>query len=104
MSTRLSRILIALCGILGIALLSVYFGVGFGFGLAQLPPDATLAQVTHVATQYHNIWRPFQSGGKPNACWESIVLLFCTKPFPKGLGVCAVAEQKVGITLTDIRL
>ncbi len=38
MSTRLSRILIALCGILGIALLSVYFGVGFGFGLAQLPP------------------------------------------------------------------
>jgi hypothetical protein len=56
MSTRLSDILIALCGILGIVLLGVYFGVGFAFGLAQLPPDATIAQVVRVATQYHDAW------------------------------------------------
>src|SRR5258707_6973302 len=56
MSTRLSHILIALCGILGIVLLGVYFGVGFAFGLAQLPPDATIAQVVRVATQYHDAW------------------------------------------------
>jgi hypothetical protein len=56
MSARLSLILIALSGILGTALLGTYFGVGFIAGLAQLPPDATTAQVLHVATQYHNLW------------------------------------------------
>ena len=56
MSAQLSRILIALCGILGTLLLGLYFGVGFSIGLAQLPPDATMAQVVSVATQYHNLW------------------------------------------------
>lgn len=56
MSAQLSRILIALCGILGTVLLGLYFGVGFSIGLAQLPPDATIAQVVSVATQYHNVW------------------------------------------------
>ena len=56
MTVRLSRILIALCGILGTALLGTYFGVGFSMGLAQLPPDVTTAQVVSVATQYHNMW------------------------------------------------
>ncbi len=56
MSAQLSRILIALCGILGTVLLGTYFGVGFSIGLAQLPPDATMAQVVSVATQYHNLW------------------------------------------------
>jgi hypothetical protein len=56
MTMRLSRILIAICGILGTALLGTYFGVGFSIGLAQLPPDVTTAQVVSVATQYHNMW------------------------------------------------
>jgi hypothetical protein len=56
MSTRLSLILSALCGILGTVLLGLYFGVGFSIGLAQLPPDATMAQVVSVATQYKNAW------------------------------------------------
>ncbi|HEX6551271.1 MAG TPA: hypothetical protein VF026_00795 [Ktedonobacteraceae bacterium] len=56
MSARLSLILIALSGILGTALLGTYFGVGFSAGLAQLPPDATTAQVVRAATQYHNLW------------------------------------------------
>jgi hypothetical protein len=56
MSAQLSRILIALCGILGTVLLGLYFGIGFSVGLAQLPPDATMAQVVSVATQYHSLW------------------------------------------------
>lgn len=56
MSTRRSHILIALCGILGTVLLGAYFGVGFSLGLAQLPPNATLAQVLSVATQYQSMW------------------------------------------------
>ena len=56
MSAQLSRILIALCGILGTVLLGTYFGVGFSIGLAQLPPDATVAQVVSVATRYHTLW------------------------------------------------
>jgi hypothetical protein len=56
MSARLSRILIALCGILGTVLLGMYFGVGFSIGLAQIPPDAAMAQVLSVARQYHNLW------------------------------------------------
>lgn len=56
MFTRLSHILIALCGILGTVLLGAYFGVGFSLGLAQLPPNATLAQVLSVATQYQSMW------------------------------------------------
>jgi hypothetical protein len=56
MSTRLSLILIALCGILGTLLLGLYFGVGFSIGLAQLAPNATMAQVVSVATQYQNGW------------------------------------------------
>lgn len=56
MSPRLSRILIVLCGILGPILLSAYFGVGMGLGLATLPPDATLAQVVNLAIKYQNMW------------------------------------------------
>jgi hypothetical protein len=56
MSAQLSRVLIALCGILGTILLGLYFGVGFSVGLAQLSPAATLTQVVSVATQYHTLW------------------------------------------------
>lgn len=56
MSPRLSRVLAALSGMLGVILLGAYFGVGFSVGLAQFPPDATLDQVTQVATQYHALW------------------------------------------------
>src|SRR5438105_11549711 len=56
MSTRLSNILIALCGILGIVLLGAYFGVGFSVGLAQFPANASLTQVVDIATKYHNLW------------------------------------------------
>ena len=48
MSVQLSRILIALCGILGTILLGLYFGVGFSVGLAQLPLDTTAAQVVSI--------------------------------------------------------
>jgi hypothetical protein len=54
MSPRLARLAIALSGILGTVLLGVYFGVGFS--IPQVPPDATVAQVVSVATQYHNLW------------------------------------------------
>jgi hypothetical protein len=54
MSPRLSRVSIALSGILGTVLLGVYFGVGFS--IPQLPLDATTAQVVRVATQYHTLW------------------------------------------------
>jgi hypothetical protein len=56
MSTQLSRILIALCGILGTVLLSLYFGVGFSVGLAQLPSDTTAAQVVSIGKEYRNLW------------------------------------------------
>ena len=56
MSPRLSHILIALSGILGTILLGLYFGIGFSIGLAQLPPNITLAQELNVARQYHNLW------------------------------------------------
>lgn len=56
MSLRLSYILIALSGILGVILLGAYFGVGFSVGLAQLPPTATVAQVVSLGIQYHNLW------------------------------------------------
>jgi hypothetical protein len=56
MSAQLSRILIALCGILGTVLLGLYFGVGFSTGLAQLSSAATQTQVVSVATQYHTLW------------------------------------------------
>jgi len=56
MSAQLSRILIALSGILGTVLLGLYFGVGFSTGLAQLSPAATQTQVVSVATQYHTLW------------------------------------------------
>lgn len=52
MSSRWSRILTALCGILGASLLAVYF-----LAAPPLPPaDATSAQVVSVATQYHDLW------------------------------------------------
>jgi hypothetical protein len=52
MSTQQTRILAAFSGILGIILLGVYF-----LAAPPLPPaDATVAQVTSVATQYHNAW------------------------------------------------
>lgn len=56
MSAQLSRVLIALSGILGTVLLGLYFGVGFSTGLAQLSPAATQTQVVSVATQYHTLW------------------------------------------------
>jgi len=56
MSAQLSRILIALCGILGTVLLGLYFGVGFSVGLAQLPPDTTAAQVVSIGREYRNLW------------------------------------------------
>lgn len=56
MSAQLSRILIALCGILGTVLLGLYFGVGFSVGLAQLPPDTTAAQVVSIGKEYRNLW------------------------------------------------
>lgn len=56
MSSQLSRILSALCGIFGTVLLGLYFGVGFSAGLAQLSSSATQAQVVSVATQYHTLW------------------------------------------------
>lgn len=52
MSPRLSRRLAALCGIVGMILLGVYF-----LAAPPLPPpDATAAQVASVAIQYHNTW------------------------------------------------
>jgi hypothetical protein len=56
MSAQVSRILIALCGILGTVLLGLYFGVGFSAGLAQLPPDTTAAQVVSIGKEYRNLW------------------------------------------------
>jgi hypothetical protein len=56
MSAQLSRILIALCGILGTVLLGLYFGVGFSVGLAQLPLDTTAAQVVSIGKEYRNLW------------------------------------------------
>ena len=56
MSVQLSRILIALCGILGTILLGLYFGVGFSVGLAQLPLDTTAAQVVSIGREYRNLW------------------------------------------------
>jgi hypothetical protein len=56
MSSQISRILIALCGILGTVLLGLYFGVGFGAGLAQLPPNTTAAQVVSIGKEYRNLW------------------------------------------------
>jgi hypothetical protein len=55
-SAQLSRVLIALSGILGTILLGTYFGVGFSIGLAQLSSSATVAQVVSVGIQYHNLW------------------------------------------------
>src|SRR5450631_1660595 len=56
MSLRLSYILIALSGILGVILLGTYFGIGFSVGLSQLPASATMAQVVSLGIQYHNLW------------------------------------------------
>ena len=56
MSAQLSRVLIALSGILGTVLLGLYFGVGFSTGLAQLSSAATQTQVVSVATQYRTLW------------------------------------------------
>ena len=51
MSTRQSRILVALCGILGVAALGVYFAAPF-----PMPPaDATVTQVTEFAERYYNM-------------------------------------------------
>lgn len=56
MSKQLSRILIALCGILGTVLLSAYFGVGFSVGLAQLPLATPMAQIVSIGKEYRNLW------------------------------------------------
>ena len=50
MWTKLPRLLIALCGILGSVALGIYFSVPF-----PLPPaNATTAQINQFATQYHD--------------------------------------------------
>ncbi len=56
MSLRLSYILIALSGILGVILLGAYFGVGFSVGLTQLSSSATMAKVVSLGIQHHNLW------------------------------------------------
>jgi hypothetical protein len=56
MSTRQSTILIALSGILGTILLSLYFGVGFSVGLAQLPLNTSAAQIANLGLEYRNLW------------------------------------------------
>lgn len=56
MSTQQTRILIAVCGILGTILLGLYFGVGFSVGLAQLPLDSTAAQVVSIGREYRSLW------------------------------------------------
>lgn len=53
---RLNPLLLALCGILGILFLGLYFGIGAAIGLTQLPPGASEAQILHVATKYHDMW------------------------------------------------
>lgn len=54
MSTRLTRVLVALCGILGTTALVVYYSAPFW--LFPLPPDnATAAQVMAFGAQYHNV-------------------------------------------------
>ncbi len=56
MSTQQTRIVIAICGILGTILLGLYFGVGFSVGLASLPPDSTATQVVSIGKEYRNLW------------------------------------------------
>jgi hypothetical protein len=56
MSKRLSRVLIAISGILGTVLLSAYFGMGFSVGLAQLPLDTPMAQIVSIGKEYRNLW------------------------------------------------
>ncbi len=56
MSARQSRMLIALCGILGTVLLGAYFGTGFSVGLAQLPLNSTAAQIVSIGKEYRNLW------------------------------------------------
>lgn len=56
MSAQLSRILLAMCGILGTVLLGLYFGVGFSVGLAQMPLDSTAAQIVSIGREYRNLW------------------------------------------------
>jgi hypothetical protein len=52
MSTRTARILAALCGIAGTALLAVYF-----LAAPPLPPaNASVAEVVEVATRYQDTW------------------------------------------------
>jgi hypothetical protein len=52
MSTTRTRILVALCGILGTAALGVYFGAA-----PPLPPaDASVTQVASAAAQFHDKW------------------------------------------------
>lgn len=56
MFAQRSRILIALCGILGTILLGLYFGVGFSLGLAQLSLNSTAAQIVSIGREYRNLW------------------------------------------------
>ncbi|GLV55452.1 hypothetical protein KDH_22960 [Dictyobacter sp. S3.2.2.5] len=55
MLQRNTRLLIGLSGIFGTIFLSIYFGVGFAVGLAQLQPSATQAEVMQAATQNHTL-------------------------------------------------
>jgi len=56
MSRRPNHRMIALCGILGVVLLGLYFGIGAAAGLAQLPDSASPAAVQSIATRYHDVW------------------------------------------------
>lgn len=52
MSTRTARLLTALCGIVGTALLAVYF-----LAAPPLPaPNASAADTASILAQYHNTW------------------------------------------------
>src|SRR5919199_5661181 len=51
MSARQSRILVALCGILGVSALGAYFAAP-----SPMPPaDANVTQVTELAKRYHDM-------------------------------------------------
>jgi hypothetical protein len=52
MSIRTARLLTALCGVVGTALLTTYF-----LAAPPLPaPNASVTDITSVAAQYHNTW------------------------------------------------
>lgn len=81
MSTRLTHILVALCGIVGSILLGIYFT-----SAPQLPPaNATLAQVTHVAMQYYNLWF-LETWIQATGAWLSVIFYLSVAHYGGGSG------------------